>query len=59
MTKTGKWTQTPSIFTVHPSGNEKLDNDDAIPNLFAVCIDTVSVAALERVVKAVKMGSFN
>ena len=44
------------MLTVAPSGSEKLESDFATPISFIASKETGSVAALERVTKAVRMG---
>ena len=58
MAKTGRWMQTPSMLMVAPSGSAKLESSSRTWRLSrAMRMETGSVAALERVRKAVMMAS--
>ena len=57
ITKTGRCTQTPSMLIVAPIGSEKDESVRSTPSASAALNDTGSVAAEERVTKAVSIGS--
>ena len=57
MTKTGRCTHTPSMLTVAPIGSENEESLRSTPSASADLNETGSVAALERVTKAVMIGS--